>query len=54
MTLRRQIVDFVGLDLLDQANEIGRIGEVTIVREKTDIRLVRINIEIINPRRIER
>ena len=32
MALSREIVDFVRLDLLDDAYQIGRIGEVAIVQ----------------------
>jgi hypothetical protein len=34
VALRSQIVDFVGLHLLDDADEAGRIGEVAVVQDE--------------------
>lgn len=48
MALRGQIVDFVGLDLLDNADQVGRIGQVTVVQNQPQVRLVRVLIEMID------
>ena len=33
MGLRRKIVDFIGLALLNDANEVGRIGQIAVVQD---------------------
>ena len=54
MALRREIVDLVGLVLLDEADEVGRIRQIAIVHEEARLVLVRIDVEIVDARRIER
>src|SRR5262252_4731875 len=54
MALSREIVNFVRLVLLDQADQVGGICQVTIVHEKSRLVLMRINVEIIYARGIER
>src|SRR5262245_4353946 len=54
MALSREIVNLVGLVLLDQADHIGGIGKVAIVHEKSRLVLMRINVQIIYARGIER
>jgi hypothetical protein len=41
MALRRQIVDLVRLHLLDDANQIGGVGQIPIVQHQPAIPLVR-------------
>ena len=48
MALRCQIIDFVRLNFLHQADEVGRVRHVTIVQEEGDVIFVRIAIEMIN------
>src|SRR5262249_24098282 len=54
MALSREIVNLVGLALLDQADQVGGIGKVAIVHKKSRLVLVRVNIEVIYARGIER
>ena len=54
VALRREIVDLVRLDFLDQANEVGRIGEIAEMEKELDARLMRIRIEMIDAAGIER
>ena len=53
MALCREIVDFVGLHLLDDANEIGRIGQITVMQLETDVLLVRVLVQMIDAIGIE-
>ena len=54
MALRREIVDLVGLVLLHEANEIRRVRQIAVVHEEARLPLVRIDVEIIDPRGVER
>ena len=54
MALGREIVDLVGLRLLHDADEVGRIGQIAIMHEKARLFFVRIDIEMVDPRGIER
>ncbi len=49
-----QIVDFVRLDLLDDADEIGGVGEVAVVQDEIAVADVRILIEVVYAIRVER
>src|ERR1700730_17527254 len=51
--LRRQIIDLVGLRFLDDANEVGGVGDVAIVQMEANALLVGIAIEMIDARRVE-
>src|SRR2546430_14774432 len=42
MALRGEVVNFVWLDLLHNANEVRRIGEVAIMQEKANVGLMRV------------
>jgi hypothetical protein len=53
MTLSRQVVDLIRLDLADQASKLRRIGEVSIVKKEAHPFFVRISIEMIDTMRIE-
>lgn len=48
-----QVVDFVWLDLLDDANEVGGVGQVTVVQDEVFIVDVRILIQMVNTVGIE-
>ncbi len=54
MTLRRKIVDFVGTDLLNQADQVGCVGDVAMVQEKANSRLMGIPIQMVDSRGIEK
>jgi hypothetical protein len=54
MTLSSKVVKFVGLDLLDDADEIGGVREIPIVHSKPNVPFMRILIEMIHPARVER
>ena len=54
MALGRKVVDFGGLDVLDQANEVGGVGEIAVVEKKAQLFLVGIDIKMIDPAGIER
>ena len=43
-----EIVNFVRLNLLDDANEVRRIGEVAIMQEKANAGLMRVMIQMID------
>jgi hypothetical protein len=53
VALRRQVVDLVGLDLLDDAGEAARIRHVPVVEDQAAALFVRILIEVVNPFGIE-
>ena len=48
-----EIIDFVGLRLLHDADDVGGVGHVAIFRSKATPFLVRIVIEMIDPRGVE-
>jgi hypothetical protein len=54
MTLSGEVVDLGRSDLLHQANEVGRIGHVTVMQEERHIAGVRILIEMVDARGVER
>ena len=53
MALSSQVVNLIGLVVLDQTNEIGGICQIAVMHEKARITLVRINVEIIYTSGIE-
>ena len=53
VALRRQVVDLVRLDLLDDADEIGRVGQIPVMKLQPHVRLVRILIQMIDAIGIE-
>ena len=53
VALRRQVVDLVGLHLLDDADEIGRIGQIAIMQLEPHVLLVRILVQMIDAIGIE-
>ena len=48
MALRRQVVDLVGLHLLDDADQIGGVGQVAVVQMQAHVALVRVLVEVID------
>lgn len=53
MALCAQIVDFVGLNLLNDANQVGGVGKVTVVQNESTAFLVRVLVQMIDSVRIE-
>ncbi len=54
MALGAEIVDFVRLRFLHQADQIGGVGQVAIVQEETGAALMRIDIDVIDALGVER
>ena len=53
MALRGKVVDFVGLDLLDDAHQAGTVGHVAVVQGETPVLDMRILIQMIDTVGIE-
>jgi hypothetical protein len=53
VTLRRQVVDFVGLYLLDKANQVRRIGHFPVMQEEPQSALMDVSIQVVNAGSIE-
>ncbi|MPN47678.1 hypothetical protein SDC9_195282 [bioreactor metagenome] len=53
MTLRSKVVDLVGLHLLDDADQVGGIGQVAVVQDQAPAWLVRILVEVIDALGVE-
>lgn len=49
MTLRSQIVDLIGLDLLYDLNEAARIREVAVVQHQVTPSRKRLLVDVVNP-----
>lgn len=54
MALCRQVIDLVGLHLLDHPDEVSSISEVAVVKHKPLIWFMRVLIEVIDTIRVER
>jgi hypothetical protein len=48
MALRREVVDFVGLHLLDDAHQAGTVGHVAVVQREATIHSMRILVQVID------
>ena len=53
VTLGGQIVNFVGLDLLNDPDQTGRIRQVAVVQNEGTVQLMWILVEMIDPRCVE-
>ena len=53
MALSTKVVDLVGLDLLNDADQVGAVRQVPVVQDQTRISLMRILIEVVDPARVE-
>ena len=49
MALGAQVVDLIGLHLLDDPDQVGAVGEVAVVEHQARIALVRVLVEVIDP-----
>ena len=48
MALRGEVVDFVGLDLLDDADQVGGVGQVAVVEDEAAVGVVRVLVEVVD------
>jgi hypothetical protein len=53
MALRRQVVDLVGLYLLDDANKAGAVGQITVVQEEVHVFFVPVAVEVVDAVSVE-
>ena len=51
--LRREVVDLVGLDLLDDADEVGGVGHVAVVQDEVARGHVRVLVDVVDARGVE-
>jgi hypothetical protein len=54
MALSRQVINFIWLSLVDNANYVSRIRDITIVQVEIDIVFVGVTIEMVDTPGIER
>ena len=48
MRLRAEVVDFVGLDLLDDPDQVGRVGQIAVVQNELAVVDMRILIQMVD------
>jgi len=53
VTHSTQVVDFIGLHVSNNGNEVGSITEITIVKEKLDTSFVAVAVDVINAAGVE-
>ena len=53
MALRREVINFVGLHFLHQADEVGGVGEIAVMQDKAPVFLMRALVEVIDAGGIE-
>ena len=53
MALRAEVVDLIGLHLLNDPLQVAAVAQVAVVQRQAWIQLVRILIEVINPGGVE-
>jgi hypothetical protein len=51
---RRQVVDLVGLHLLDDADQVRAVGQIAVVQHQVAVLNVRVLIEVVDTVRVER
>ena len=49
-----QVVDLVGLDLLDQAGEVGAVGHIPVMQAVPHMGVVRVLVEVVDALGVER
>src|SRR6202171_5396525 len=52
--LRREVIHLVGVDGANQGHQASAVGEIAIVQEQSCARFVWVNVEMVDPRRVER
>jgi len=45
----RQVINFIGLGLLHDADEIGAVGQIPVVQLETDMLFMRVHIQMVDP-----
>ena len=50
VALGRQVVDFVGLRFLDDADQVGGVGDVAVMQEEPGVAFVRVDVQVVDPR----
>jgi len=50
----RQVIDFVRLHLLDDADQIGGVGEVAVVEDEVAVFHVRVLVEVVDTVGVEK
>jgi len=53
VALGAQVVDLAGADLVDQPGEAGRVGEVAVVQDQPEVRLVGVLVEMVDAPRVD-
>ena len=53
MALRGQVVNLIRLHFLDDADQVGGIGQVPVVQPEAHLFLVRVGVQMVDPRRVE-
>lgn len=53
MALRAQVVDLIGLHLLDEAGEVAGVGQVAVVQFEARIVDVRVLVDVVDAARVE-
>ena len=53
MALRAEVVDLVGLELVEQLHHLHRVGEVAVVQEEPHAVHVGIAVEVVDPAGVE-
>ena len=54
MALRREIVDLVRLAFLNDADQVGRVSQIAIMQDQPLVLDMRILLDILDPRGVER
>jgi hypothetical protein len=49
VTYGSQIVNFTGLNLGNQSNQVGRIANISIVQNKFDAGFMTVFVDVVNP-----
>jgi hypothetical protein len=53
VALGDQVVDLILLHLLDDPDDVGAVGQIPVVQRQAGIALVRILVEVVDPRGVE-
>jgi len=53
VTLCGEVIDFVGLDLLQDADQAGGVGQVAMMEDEPAVGLVRVLVEVVDPLGVE-
>jgi hypothetical protein len=53
VALRAEVVDLVGLGLLDDADQVRAVGQVAVVQHEVAVAQVRVLVDVVHPRGVE-